>query len=216
MKKIFKWFFVLGLSGCYMGTVWAENNWLVRGRILWVSPNDDSGEVTTLPGSGVSVDDDTTLELDFTGMFEKEWGVEFILGTSKHDLVGEGSIAGLGKIGEIRTLPLTATLQYHLSPALKVRPYIGIGVNYTRFYDEKTSSNLQGALGPTSLELDDSWGLAGQFGVDIAVNEDWFINFDAKYIQMDTTATLNSGGTIRTVDVVINPWFIGIGVGTSF
>lgn len=30
-------------------------NWLVRGRVIHVTPNDRSGEVTTLAGSGVGV-----------------------------------------------------------------------------------------------------------------------------------------------------------------
>lgn len=195
----------------------AEQNWIVRGRILNVAPNDKSGEVSTLPGSSVSVDDDTTIELDFTYMYTPNVGVEFILGTSRHDLRGEGSIAGLGKIAEARTLPPVVTVQYHFAPAGAIRPYAGLGVNYTRFYDEKTTAALDAALGPTSLELDSSTGLVGQVGVDIPVGGGrWFVNFDAKYISMDTTARLKSAGTVRTVGVDIDPWFLGFGIGTRF
>jgi len=191
-------------------------DWLVRLRALQVNPNDSSGEVSTLPGSSVSVDSDTTVELDFTYFVTRNLGIEAILGTSQHDINGEGSIAGLGKIAEVSTLPPTVTLQYHFQPDATIRPYAGIGVNYTKFYDQQASSSLEGALGPTSVELDSSFGLSAQVGVDIKFNRDWFINFDAKYIRMDTTATLNSGGVIRTVDVDINPWFIGVGVGRRF
>lgn len=194
----------------------AEQSWIVRGRILNVAPNDSSGAVSTLPGSAVSVDSDTTLELDITYMFTSNVGVELILGTSQHDLRGEGSIAPLGKIAEASTLPPVLSLQYHFMPQGRVRPYAGIGVNYTRFYDEKTSASLDAALGPTSLELDSSTGLVAQAGVDIPFNERWFINFDAKYIRMDTTARLNSSGTVRTVEVDIDPWFFGFGIGTRF
>lgn len=195
----------------------AEQNWIVRGRILTVAPSDSSGAVSTLPGSAVSVDSDTTLELDITYMFTSNVGVELIFGTSQHGLRGEGSIAPLGKIAEARTLPPVLTLQYHFFPQGRlVRPYAGIGVNYTRFYDEKTSESLDAALGPTSLELDSSTGLVAQVGVDIPFNERWFINFDAKYVRMDTTARLNSSGTVRTVEVDIDPWFFGFGIGTRF
>lgn len=191
-------------------------DWLVRLRALHVSPNDDSGAVSTFPGSSVNVDPDTTIELDFTYFLTQNLGLELILGTSQHDLNGGGSLAGLGNIADARTLPPTVTLQYHFQPKNTVRPYIGVGINYTRFYDQQASSSLQNALGPTGVELDDSWGLSGQVGIDIAFKENWFINFDAKYIRIDTTATLNSGGVIRKVDVDINPWFIGVGIGRRF
>lgn len=191
-------------------------DWLVRLRALHVSPNDDSGSVSTLPGSGVRVDSDTTLELDFTYFVTRNLGIEAILGTSQHNINAEGSIAGLGKIAEVRTLPPTITLQYHFQPNATFRPYAGIGINYTKFYDQDASSSLDSALGPTRVELDSSWGISGQLGIDIKFSRDWFVNFDAKYIRIDTTANLNSGGVVRKVDVDINPWFIGVGVGRRF
>lgn len=194
----------------------ADKNWLVRGRILNVSPNDKSGSVTGIPGSGVGVDSDTTLELDFTYLFTTNWGAELILGTSKHDLNGQGSIGTLGKIGSARTLPPTVTAVYQFTPNAAVRPYAGIGINYTRFYDANTSSSLNAALGPTTAKLDSSWGMAGQVGVDMDITKDWFINLDAKYIRMDTTIRLDSSGTTRTVNVDLNPWFFGLGIGTRF
>lgn len=193
-----------------------EQSWIVRGRILNVAPSDSSGEVSTLPGATVSVDSDTTLELDFTYMFTSHVGVELILGTSRHDLRGEGSIAPLGKIAEARTLPPVVTLQYHLWPEGRMRPYAGIGVNYTRFHGKKTTASLDAALGPTSLELDSSTGLVAQIGVDVPLAGRWFMNFDAKYIRMDTTARLDTSGTMRSVKVDIDPWFFGFGIGTRF
>lgn len=195
----------------------AEQNWMVRGRILNVAPNDSSGEVSTLPGSGVEVDGDTTLELDFTYMFTRHVGVEFILGTSKHTLKGDGTIAALGEIGEARTLPPVVTLQYHFAPdGTGMRPYVGVGANYTKFYDESVTSSLEAALGPTKLEIDDSTGLAAQVGVDFPIGGRWLLNLDAKYIVMETEATLRSGGVSRRVDIDLNPWFLGFGLGTRF
>ncbi len=191
-------------------------DWLVRLRALHVSPNDDSGSVSGIPGSSVGVDPDTTVELDFTYFITRKLGIELILGTSQHDINGKDSIGGLNKIAKIRTLPPTLTLQYHFQPDARIRPYIGLGVNYTKFYDEKATGSLKSALGPTNVDLSSSWGLSGQLGVDIVFKDDWFVNFDAKYIRMDTTATLTSSGVARKVDVDIDPWFIGIGVGHRF
>lgn len=192
-------------------------DWMARLRLLQVSPNDDSSSVSTIPGSSVSVESDTTIELDFTYFLTPNLGVEFILGTSRHDIQAEGSIEAVGKIATVRTLPPVVTLQHHFQPNATIRPYVGIGVNYTTFYDETASGNLESALGgSTSIKLDDSWGLSAQIGTDIALNEAWFINLDAKYLQLGTTAELNTGGLVRRVDVDIDPWFFSVGFGTNF
>ena len=90
-------------------------------------------------------------------------------------------------------------------------------MNYTLFYGAESSAALDGALGgATDITLSDSFGLAAQAGMDVSLSNDWFMNFDLKYIQIDTKATLATGGTTRTVNVDINPWVFGVGVGRRF
>ena len=60
----------------------------------------------------------------------------------------------------------------------------------------------------------DSWGWALQAGVDIDLNENIFLNFDVKYIDIDTTATLVTGGAgTQSVDIDLDPLVFGIGIG---
>jgi outer membrane protein len=190
-------------------------DWVVRGRIINVNPNDDSGAVSLngspIAGSGVSVDDDTVLEVDFTYMLHRNWGLELILATSEHNADGSGSLAGVDLL-DSDVLPPTLTLQYHFLPGNNIRPYAGIGINYTHFYNE----DGKGGFSAFDVDIDDSWGLAAQAGVDVDLNKDWFVNFDVKYIDIDTTAKLTSGSTVYKADVDIDPWVWGIGIGTSF
>jgi outer membrane protein len=195
-------------------------DWIVRGRIINVSPNDDSEDAL---GAGsntpVGVDAATTLEVDFTYMLKSNLGLELILATTKHDITGEGNLSALGKIAETGVLPPTLTLQYHFSPGANIRPYAGAGLNYTLFYDESTTDSLTGGLGAatTGLELDSSFGLAAQLGLDVDISGGWFFNADVKYIQIETEATVTAdGATASTIDVDINPWVFGIGVGKAF
>ncbi len=194
-----------------------EGDWMVRARVIGVMPDESAGDVLpAFPGGSVEIDDDYVPELDFTYFFNDNWSAELILATSDHDLQGTGVLDALGTVAEVKTLPPTLTLQYRFAPDAQIQPYVGVGVNYTIFYDTDATSNLTNAIGPTSLDLDDSFGLAVQAGVDIKLDEKWSLNADIKYVQMDTTATLNTGGMINTIDVDINPIIIGVGVGYRF
>src|SRR5690606_18520805 len=113
------------------------------------------------------------------------------------------------KVGETKHLPPTVSLQYHFAPAAKFRPYVGVGVNYTLFFSEDT----QGALAGSKLELDPSFGLAAQLGADIALNDDWFVNLDLRWVDIDTDATLD-GASLGSV--AIDPVVFGLSIGRRF
>lgn len=198
-----------------------KGDWLIRGRIIHINPNDDSGRLYiegVASGKGVGVENDTVPELDITYMLTRHWGVELILGYSEHTVKGEKNWDILGNVAKSKVLPPTLTLQYHFAPDAKIRPYLGAGLNYTYFFDEDVSGIL-GTPG-AKVKLDSSWGLALQAGVDISINEDWFVNFDLKYIDIDTEAHYKNilGGTIdrATVNADIDPVVFGIGIGRRF
>ena len=194
-----------------------QGDWLVRLRGIIVAPTEEStGVQPTFPTGTVSVDNAIVPELDFTYFLTNNIGAELILATTPHDISGEGALAGLGEIADTMVLPPTLTLQYHFNPAGKIRPYAGVGVNWTIFYNEDTKAALNNAIGATTIDLENSVGVAYQVGVDFDLNERFFMNFDVKYIQIDTTATLNTGGLINTVDVDLDPIVAGIGFGMRF
>ncbi|MBR0551296.1 OmpW/AlkL family protein [Stakelama marina] len=190
---------------------------LVRARAIWVSPTERSGPVTPgFPGSEVGVGDSVMPEVDFTLKPTKHIGVELILATTRHEAKGRGTLSGIDTLASTWVLPPTLTLQYHFAPDAKVRPYIGAGVNYTIFYSEHASDALENAIGPTKVSLDDSFGYALQAGTDVDLTDKIFLNFDVKYIDMDTTARLDTNGTINTSRIHIDPLVFGVGVGTRF
>ncbi len=206
--------FIAGLAGVAAAE---QGDWLVRLRGVVVAPTESTSDVLPgFPGGRVGVENAFVPELDFTYFFTRNIAAELILATSPHDLVGEGTLSGLGEIADVMVLPPTLTLQYHFNPGGRLRPYAGVGVNWSIFYSEDASAALVGAIGPTSVNVDDSVGVAYQIGFDFALNERWFLNADVKYIQIDTTATLNTGGTINTVDVDLDPIVAGVGVGFRF
>jgi outer membrane protein len=211
-------FLTTALIPSLAGAAYAEaGDWQVRLRAITVAPTEEAGDVLPgFPGGSVGVEDAYVPELDFTYFVANNIGVELILATSPHDIVGEGSLAALGDVADVMALPPTLTLQYHFNPNGKIRPYAGVGVNFTVFYSADASDSLVNAVGPTSVDLDESFGVAFQLGADFELSERWFLNADVKYIQIDTTATLNSGGAINTVDVDLDPIVAGVGIGYRF
>lgn len=189
---------------------------LIRARAIWVTPNEKSGAITGIAGSKVGVGDDVMPELDFTYMATNNIGAELILGTTKHDVTGRGSVSALGKVAHTWVLPPTLTLQYHFAPDAPIRPYVGAGINYTIFYSGKATDSLNNALGQTNVKLDDSFGYALQTGVDVDLSKKVFLNLDIKYIDMKTKARLTSAGVLRTVKVDVDPIVAGIGIGMRF
>lgn len=195
-------------GGLFAGTVQAyeAGDWLVRGGIWGVFPKSDNLNNVLGTGAALNVDDGYSLGFNVTYMVNPNIGVELIGALPfKHDI----ELSGAGKVASTYQLPPTLLVQYHFMPTSNIRPYAGIGLNYTFFWNEKTTGPLSG----NSLSLDSSWGLAGELGIDVDVAPNWFVNATVSYMNIETDAKLNGVG-IGTVD--INPWVFGLNVGTRF
>lgn len=192
---------------------------LVRLRGIVVAPNEDSGGILPgFPGEGVSVDNAVAPEVDVTWMASDHIGFELIAATTKHTASGvSGTTGGIGPLTSTWVLPPTLTVQYHPIARGPVRPYVGVGVNYTLFYSEDPSDALESAVGETRVSMSDSFGWAAQAGVDIDIGRNLFLNLDVKYIDIDSTATLRTAnaGTQR-VRMNLDPFVFGVGLGTRF
>ncbi|HBO12460.1 MAG TPA: hypothetical protein DD491_06715 [Halieaceae bacterium] len=200
---------------------------IIRAGIINVDPSGDSDSIvlptepaTVLPG-GVDVDDDTQLSIIGTYMVTDVWGVELLAATPfEHDITQPD----LGiDAGSTKHLPPTVSLQYYpRGGQAGWQPYVGIGVNYTYFFDEDVDPALGEALGAVlgatsaRLDLDDSWGLAGQAGVDIPLNDNWMLNAGVWYIDIGTTADVVTDVGTVSFDVDIDPWVYNIGIAYKF
>ncbi|MDX1561100.1 MAG: OmpW family outer membrane protein [Marinobacter sp.] len=215
-----------------------------RAGAATVDPDSSSGNLRSegvgeIDGAKVSVDSNTQLGLTFSYMLTDQFAVGLLASTPfKHDINGDGSVlGGAGKLAETKHLPPTITLQYFPMPsASKWQPYVGAGVNYTNFFEEKTTSTLTGVydsvaeanLGTppgtitgTDIKLDDSFGLAAEIGLDYMITENVGINAAVWWIDIDTEATINAyaGDAVAdtsTIDVDIDPWVYMVGVSYKF
>jgi outer membrane protein len=188
-----------------------------------VSPNDSSSNITVGGsdlGVDVSVGDDTQLGLNFAYFLTDRVNIEVLAATPfTHDVdFGVRDPLGTGnQLGEVTHLPPTISLNYYFNdPGNAFQPYVGLGVNYTIFFEEEFTSANE-AIGLDDLSLDDSFGLAAQIGVDYMLNEKWFLNGSIRYIDIDTEASFNLNGTRGEVDKIeIDPIVTMISVGYRF
>ncbi len=210
-----KAFFIIMAALLVIPNVADAQNWILRARVISVDPNDSSQQIGET-GSEVAVDSATTLELDVTYMLSKHFGIEVIAATTKHDLAAAGGALNGANLGSVKVLPPTATLQWHPGPGGLVDFYLGLGINYTLFYSYDLSDDLS-TIGVTDIGFDNSFGLAGDIGLNINLGKNLHLNGDVKYIQITTTADImTAAGTLDKVDVDINPWVFGLGIGYRF
>jgi len=201
-----------------------SHKWFGTMSYLYVAPVDSSGPISgpgLPPGNGVSVANISTLAFSIGRHVSDHLAVELLLDIPPNfKISGAGTISGIGEIASVRAATPTVFLSYYFNePSVKFRPYVGLGLVYTKFYDKSSTATLDAALGgPTGVDVDDDFGWAMQFGADYAINDRWFVNGTLGILSIQTTATLStpSVGTVRHVDVDINPVVAKIGFGYRF
>jgi len=203
-------------------------DWVVRAGYAAVDPRDSSSDLDVaglggkVPGTGVGVDGSKALGITASYMVAPHIGIELLAATPfQHDITTKG-LGGLGipdgtKLGSAKHLPPTVSAQYYfLDSNSAFQPYVGLGVNYTKFFSESLSNDAKTSLGASNLKLKDSWGLAAEVGLDYRVNDRWLVNASVWKVDIKSDASLNTAlGKVKTT-VTIDPWVYMVGVGYKF
>lgn len=166
-----------------------RGDWTVGVGLHNVAPQSDNGSLdATALGLGqlppTEVGNSVRPTITFEYFVADNLGIEVLAALPfEHDI----AIRGVGKVGSTKHLPPVVSLQYHFANSSRVTPFVGLGVNYTRFFDEDTT----GALAGTRLQLDDSWGLAARVGVDFALSERSALRLDARWADISSDVSVN-------------------------
>ncbi len=199
---------------------------ILRAGAATVDAREDSGDIRhavlgPVTGSAATLNSDTQLGLNLAYMLSDHLGLELLAATPfSHDVGVKGMPAGLnglnGDLGSLKHLPPTLSLVYYpMDSACAVQPYVGAGLNYTWFFDTELSSEAE-AKGFRGFDLDDSWGLAAQIGVDLLLSDNLLLNAQVRYIDIDTTGTTYLAGDKVKVDLEVDPFVYMVGLGYKF
>ncbi|HWI80224.1 MAG TPA: OmpW family outer membrane protein [Ramlibacter sp.] len=194
-------------------------NWMGRVGVTRISPQVSSGNLTapSLPGTQADIRSDTEPSGGITYMVTNNWSVDLPIALPyEHDIVGAGAIAGSGKIGEVKALPITLLGQYRFgAPNAKFRPYLGAGPTYVKFYHERSTGVLSAltAGSPTTLSVGSKLALTVQAGATMALNERWFVDAMVAKTFLKTRTTLSTG---QTLDIRSDPLTLALSVGYRF
>ena len=183
---------------------------MVRARALYMNVDNDNSGGLALPLQ-VKAENRIFPEVDFSYFFTPNVAAELILTyPQKHDVALGGT-----DIGSIKHLPPTLTLQYHFNPTGTVRPYAGLGLNYTRFSSVKLDAGpVLGGSVPLKIDRD-SVGWAAQIGADYKIAPKWFLNVDLKYVAIDTDIRVKANNA-KVTKLDIDPLLFSVGVGYRF
>jgi len=183
---------------------------------LGLASIDVSSRTTGLRGIGVpaggdlEIGDASTLAICYERSLSPHLSVEVALGVPpRHDVMAKGPIAFLGRVATVKQFAPTVFLNYSfLDETSAFRPFVGIGVNYTRFIGAKSMIGQK-------IELSDSTGLAGQIGATYAINKQWGIYgaFIMAKVESDLVATAT---TVQTTTIDFRPKVLTVGVSYRF
>jgi outer membrane protein len=186
-----------------------------------IVPQVTSGDLSapSLAGTKIDVKEDGAPIFTLTYMYTSDISFEMYAGLPyEHEVVGDGAIKGVGKIGSVKQVSPTLFAQYRfLEKESMVRPYVGLGLTYAYFYGEEGSGTLTALTNPggdpTRMEVDAAWGLSPQLGATIKIDRNWFVDVSVVKSYVKTTSHLSTGQSIETK---LDPLAYNLSIGYRF
>lgn len=222
MKKIH--FATCALLGLASASALAYDN-TVRVGFANLAIHSESPDLTSngpaflTPPSGLTVGNANTVLFNYVRRITDHIDVEVAAGLPpQHNVYGRGFLAPYGVIAKVKQRAPTVFANYNFgAPEDKLRPFVGLGVNYTQFFDATaTASNNIASGGPTKIDLKESFGLAGQMGISYKLADRWSLSTSLATAKVKTNLTATTGSIERKTTIDFRPVVFSMCVGYSF
>lgn len=177
------------------------------------------------PGVNLKAKDVETLYAAYVRRLSSRFDIELAVGyppLAKVEGRGPAAVGSVPYNGQVvssaRWISPTLFVVYKfLSESSRLRPYFGVGVNYTTFYDRDTTAAGNAAFGgPTKLSLTASVAPAVVAGLSYRLSAHWFVYGSYSFSPVKTNLTADTAGVIRTTSINFAPQVLVISAGYSF
>jgi outer membrane protein len=195
------------------------------------------------PGTGGQIHNTFTLELSNAYFITDNIVLDLAAGIPpKLQLYAQGTVKPFGPGGPSLNLgnlaPLATTrswsptlfLKYYFFDAqTKLRPFVGVGGNYTWYSHTNLNSTFSGALqqvagpgGQVKVSLSPSWNPSFAAGASYNISKNWYATASVTYLFLKTNATVSSvaanGQTVLSnkTRITADPVIVFLGIGYRF
>ncbi len=204
---------VLGAALASPAALAQEVNIVKAGLIRYDTHSKTSGikGIGIPPGADATTGDATTLIFVYERLLTPNVGVELVLGIPPRlKANAAGSVAFLGDdILSAKNVAPTVIANYHFgNVGDTLRPYVGVGVNYTRF------TGIRSSLAP-KVEMSDSVGLVVQAGANYMLSREWGLFASVAKVQVKTDLVATAS-TVLTTTIDFRPITYSFGVAYRF
>jgi outer membrane protein len=193
--------------------------------VHYESEADDISGPYVPPGLNVHLNNVETLYVAYVRSLSSHLNVELAFGyppLTKTEGRGPAKLGSVPYNGQVistaRWVAPTLLLEYVFgSPSSRLRPYVGVGVNYTKFVNrQSTAAGNAVSGGPTSISLTSSVGPAATAGLSYEINPRWHVYASYSVAQVNSKLKADTAGLIRTSEVHFWPNTLVVSAGYSF
>ena len=177
------------------------------------------------PGVNIKADNVETLYLGYVRRLSPHFKAELAIGyppLTKTEGKGPATLGSVPYNGQVistaRWIAPTVLLEYNFfDENAKLRPFVGVGVNYTTFYDrDSTAAGNAASGGPTKLSLTSSVGPAATAGISYNLGGHWGLNASYSISRVNTHLVADTAGVIRTTSIKFGPQALILSFGYAF
>lgn len=169
------------------------------------------GGIGVPAGADIETTDATTAIFVYERLINPNVGVELVLGIPPRIKANAtGTVAFLGDdVLSAKNVAPTLLVNWHFGqPGDTWRPYVGAGINYTKF------ANVKSKLAD-DVEMSDSVGLAVQAGIDYKLTPQWSLFGSVARVDVKSKVVA-AGATVLTTKVDFRPVVYSFGLAYSF
>jgi outer membrane protein len=176
-------------------------------------------------GVNLKIQDVVTPYFAYVRRLTNHFGVELAVGApplTKTEGKGPARLGSVPYNGQVittaRWLAPTLLLTYtFFDESARLRPYIGAGINYTRFYSrQSTAAGNAASGGPTSIDLPTSVGPAATVGISFRLTRHFSLYGSISASDVSSRLTATTAGVKRTSYISFGPRTAVLAAGYSF